>query len=50
MQDGEFKVNNDNLSEKDDSTAKVYELGYLLVPKIAEEDIAINYGNIKELV
>ena len=32
------------------SDNKVYELGYLLVPTIAEEDVPINYGNIKELV
>ena len=32
------------------SDNKVYELGYLLVPTIAEEDVPINYGNTKELV
>jgi ribosomal protein S6 len=30
--------------------ARVYELGYLLVPTIAEEDLSVNYGNLKELV
>jgi len=30
--------------------AQVYELGYLLVPSIKEEDVPINYGNLKELV
>ncbi len=29
---------------------KVYELGYLLVPTIKEEDMPISYGNIKDLV
>lgn len=35
---------------KKDSVSRVYELGYLLVPSIAPEDIPINYGNLKELV
>ncbi len=30
--------------------SKVYELGYLLVPTIKEEDVSLNYGNLKELV
>ncbi|HTE49209.1 MAG TPA: 30S ribosomal protein S6 [Candidatus Paceibacterota bacterium] len=30
--------------------SKVYELGYLLVPTIKEEDVAASYGNLKELV
>lgn len=32
------------------SDARVYELGYLLVPSIKEEDLTIHYGNIKEMV
>ncbi len=43
----------ENKGEKEISAAKdarVYELGYLLVPTIKEEDIAVHYGNIKELV
>ncbi|MEX2028626.1 MAG: 30S ribosomal protein S6 [Candidatus Curtissbacteria bacterium] len=34
----------------EDSSSRVYELGYLLVPSIAEEDIPVNYGNLKDLV
>src|SRR5471030_1948154 len=33
-----------------DAVERVYELGYLLVPGIAPEDVAVNYGNLKELV
>jgi ribosomal protein S6 len=32
------------------SDAQVYELGYLLVPTIKEEDVPISFGNIKDLV
>src|SRR3989338_4416140 len=37
-------------SKGEDSNSKVYELGYLLVPTIAEEDVLVQYGNLKELV
>lgn len=47
MQDAEIKDEN-KASKGADS--KVYELGYLLVPSIKEEDVPVNYGNIKELV
>lgn len=30
--------------------AKVYEVGYLLVPEISEEELPAVYGNLKELV
>ncbi|MEK7539035.1 MAG: 30S ribosomal protein S6 [Patescibacteria group bacterium] len=30
--------------------SRVYELGYLLVPAIKEEDVGIIYGNLKELI
>jgi len=30
--------------------ARVYELGYLLFPTIVEEDLAVHYGNLKEMV
>ncbi len=35
---------------EEDINSKVYELGYLLVPTIKEEDIPASYGNLKELV
>ncbi|KKS05022.1 MAG: hypothetical protein UU82_C0002G0031 [Candidatus Nomurabacteria bacterium GW2011_GWC2_41_8] len=34
----------------EDANSKVYELGYLLVPTIPEEDVPAVYGNLKELV
>lgn len=45
----EAKVQEKN-EVSEDVNSKVYELGYLLVPIIAEEDIAVSYGNLKELV
>ena len=42
--------NKDEKEMLEDSNSKVYELGYLLVPTIKEEDVPINYGNLKELV
>src|SRR3990167_7669254 len=39
----------ENSIEKD-SNSKVYELGYLLVPSIKEEDVPVSYGNLKELI
>lgn len=35
---------------KEGGNSRIYELGYLLVPSIPEEDLPINYGNVKELV
>ncbi|MEK9182449.1 MAG: 30S ribosomal protein S6 [Patescibacteria group bacterium] len=37
-------------TQEKNSNSKVYELGYLLVPTIAEENIPLNYGNLKDLV
>ena len=45
--DSEVKDQNE-ISE--DANSKVYELGYLLVPTIKEEDVGVSYGNLKELV
>ncbi len=50
MQDAENKVNNESLVETGGSNSKIYELGYLLVPTIKEEDLSVNYGNLKELI
>ena len=44
------EAENSALSHEEDSNSKVYELGYLLVPNIAEEDVSVHYGNIKDLV
>ncbi|OGI57128.1 hypothetical protein A3B85_03290 [Candidatus Nomurabacteria bacterium RIFCSPHIGHO2_02_FULL_37_13] len=43
MQDAEKEV-------EQNANSRVYELGYLLVPTIKEEDIVISYGNLKELI
>ena len=51
MSEVEIKGKNntsDEISEGGD--ARVYELGYLLVPTIKEEDLSAIYGNIKDLV
>ncbi len=50
MQDAENIINNDTLDEKSGSDSKVYEVGYLLVPTIKEEEVPAVYGNLKELV
>lgn len=50
MQEEENKINNDVLEEAEDANSKIYELGYLLVPTIKEEDVGVYYGNLKELV
>lgn len=34
----------------ENTSSRVYELGYLLVPTLPEEDVPINYGNLKELI
>ncbi|MEI7709689.1 MAG: 30S ribosomal protein S6 [bacterium] len=50
MQDAENKINIETEMSSGDKNSKVYEVGYLLVPSIKEEDVAINYGNIKDVV
>ena len=47
MQEMEKDMQNMDESVAD---ARVYELGYLLVPTIPEEDVSVQYGNLKELV
>lgn len=42
--------NKDSIGETDSLDPKVYEIGYLLVPSIPEENIPIIYGNLKELI
>src|SRR3989338_6840964 len=43
MSDSENENNNEGNS-------KVYELGYLLVPTITQDDLPVTYGNIKEVI
>ncbi len=45
----EIEIKDEN-EIKEVANSKVYELGYLLVPTIKEDDVVVNYGNLKELV
>ena len=36
--------------EEKDIEGRIYEVGYLLVPTISEEELPVHYGNLKELV
>ncbi|TSC78076.1 MAG: Uncharacterized protein G01um101424_210 [Parcubacteria group bacterium Gr01-1014_24] len=40
----------DSGAENNKNDKQVYELGYLLVPTIGQEDVPVSYGNLKELV
>ncbi len=44
------EVQNDTSTSKEDLNSRIYELGYLLIPSIKEEDLSVSYGDIKELV
>jgi|SRR3989344_6345224 len=44
------EMENNTSTEEDNSSSKVYELGYLSVPTIKEEDLPVFYGNLKELL
>jgi ribosomal protein S6 len=35
---------------KETGNERIYELGYLLVPTISEEDLPVSYGNLKDTV
>lgn len=45
----EADINEENITETDVNN-RVYELGYLLVPTIVEEEVPAVFGNLKELV
>ena len=47
MQETEVKDKNEIL---DEVNSRVYELGYLLVPTLSEEDVPVTFGNLKELI
>ena len=40
----------ENNDEEVEVNSRVYELGYLLIPTIGEENVPVVYGNLKELV
>ncbi|MEK7089118.1 MAG: 30S ribosomal protein S6 [Patescibacteria group bacterium] len=51
MQD--VKNKNDNslfLNDTESVDGRIYELGYLLTPTISEENLSVNYGNLKDLI
>lgn len=51
MQASEDKAENNILNEEGgDAIARVYELGYLLVPTLSEEEVPGMFGNLKDLV
>ena len=50
MQDGVVKEENILNETEGGVNSRIYELGYLLVPTISEEEIPATYGNLKELV
>lgn len=39
-----------DLEETTSADPRIYEVGYVLVPTISEEELPVNYGNLKELV
>ena len=51
MQEVEDKMENiASMRVEEDTIKRVYEVGYLLVPTLLEEDIPVIYGNLKELI
>lgn len=50
MQDAENTINIEEGIVAGDKNSKVYEVGYLLVPSIKEEDLPVNYGNLKDTI
>lgn len=50
MLDGEMELKNKEEKENTREGVRIYEVGYLLLPTIPEENVAITYGNLKELV
>jgi ribosomal protein S6 len=50
MSENENSDKNESIDEIERGEPKVYEVGYLLVPKISEEEMPAIYGNLKELI
>ncbi|MFZ2150083.1 MAG: 30S ribosomal protein S6 [Minisyncoccia bacterium] len=51
MQDSDTNVEmNDKNEAEGSATERVYELGYLLVPTLSEEEVPGAYGNLKDLI
>jgi ribosomal protein S6 len=45
----ETEIKDKNVTEEE-ANSRIYEVGYLLVPTISEEDLPVVFGNLKELV
>ena len=45
----ETEIKDKNETEEE-ANSRIYEVGYLLVPTISEEDLPVVFGNLKELV
>jgi ribosomal protein S6 len=39
-----------DIDETNLGNSRIYEVGYLFVPTISEEELPVNYGNLKELI
>jgi len=51
MSEVENEVKNNKEKEStDDTDSRVYEVGYLLIPSITEEELPTQYGNLRELI
>lgn len=51
MQDRELETENITINEaKEGTEARVYELGYLLIPTISTDEVPAVYGDIKQLI
>ena len=40
----------ENMLENEEMDPRIYEVGYLLIPTISEENLPATYGNLKELI
>jgi len=48
--DKTLKETSVDIDESTYAEERVYEVGYLFVPTISEEELPLNYGNLKELI
>ncbi|MCX6747939.1 MAG: 30S ribosomal protein S6 [Candidatus Nomurabacteria bacterium] len=39
-----------NMEENNDSVSRIYELGHLLIPTLAEDEVPAVFGNLKDLI
>lgn len=48
--DKTLKDSSIDMEESIPADGRIYEVGYLFVPTISEEELPLNYGNLKELI